>query len=163
MMSHIQADRRRYINHPVYGGTQLPEVRFDHCNMKQTTRQPGSPPTIEDEPTESIADVLEALSDPDCRSILSTTVEPKTAAEIIEECDLSMSTGYRKLNQLSETPLLREQTRIDPDGGNPSEYVCTTSGLEIDIGQDGLELSIEADGEPASSEPSFVRAQVSAD
>lgn len=133
-------------------------------SMNRTPRQTRSPPTTDGrEQIESVDDVLAALSDPDCRSILAATVEPKTAAEVIEACDLSMSTGYRKLNQLSETPLLREQTRVDPVGGNPSEYVCTAEHLELDVGAGGVELTVDTTDETDIAEPSFAGTPVSAD
>ncbi|MFB6079481.1 MAG: helix-turn-helix domain-containing protein [Haloferacaceae archaeon] len=66
--------------------------------------------------------VLDALDDPDCRTIIRHLDEPMTASEVAEECDIPMSTTYRKLDLLSEASLLAEETQVRPDGHHTSQY-----------------------------------------
>jgi len=63
-----------------------------------------------------------ALADPDCRAILDAAETPMTTGELADACDLALSTAYRKVERLSETPLLVEGVRFDPDGDHAAEY-----------------------------------------
>lgn len=54
---------------------------------------------------ESLFDILD---DADCRSILRTTSEGAlSASELSEECDIPLSTTYRKLESLTEAGTVR--------------------------------------------------------
>lgn len=66
--------------------------------------------------------VLDALDDPDCRSIIRALEEPMTATEICDACDLPSSTAYRKLDRLTEADLLTEGTQLRADGHHASVY-----------------------------------------
>ncbi|MFW6152887.1 MAG: DUF7342 family protein [Halobacteriota archaeon] len=68
------------------------------------------------------AEILDVLADEDARTIIRTLNEPMTAKEIQERCDIPESTLYRKLDRLTETGLLHQQTRIRRDGRHTSEY-----------------------------------------
>lgn len=72
--------------------------------------------------TPELQDVLDALTDPDCRAILRQTAEPMTANELTDTCDISRSTLYRKLDLLSSASLVREQDSINPGGGRTTRY-----------------------------------------
>ena len=74
------------------------------------------------EDTPSLQDVLNALDDADCRAILSETTKPMTANELIDACDIPKSTLYRKLDRLSTASLVREQDKINPEGGRITLY-----------------------------------------
>ncbi|MFB6200950.1 MAG: helix-turn-helix domain-containing protein [Halorhabdus sp.] len=73
--------------------------------------------------TPPVQDVLDALDDPDCRAILRNTAEPMTANELIDVCDISKSTLYRKLDLLSSASLVRERDTIGSGGGRITKYV----------------------------------------
>lgn len=66
--------------------------------------------------------VLDALGDAACRAILREVNDPMTAKEIAGITGLPLSTTYRKLDFLSDTYLLREQTELRPDGNHRSRY-----------------------------------------
>ena len=66
------------------------------------------------EPDADTQAVFEALADPDCRMIVGTAVDPMTANELAEACEIPLSTTYRKIDRLTATPLLEERTRLDP-------------------------------------------------
>lgn len=78
-------------------------------------------PFAKEEPPDA-AEILDVLADEDARTIIRTLTEPMTAKEIQERCDIPESTLYRKLDRLSETGLLHQQTRIRRDGRHTSEY-----------------------------------------
>lgn len=85
--------------------------------------------------------VLEALEDPDCRTIIRNLEEPMTASEISETCDIPLSTTYRKLDKMTEATLLEEMTEIRSDGRHTTRYrvgftdvtVSVTESLDLDL------------------------------
>jgi len=84
----------------------------------------------------SLTGVLEALDDPDCRSILRETAEPMTATELIDTCDIPKSTLYRKLDLLGSAQLLRERDTIHPEGGRTTKYQRDFDNVMISIDED---------------------------
>ncbi|MFT4946465.1 MAG: putative transcriptional regulator [Natronomonas sp.] len=92
----------------------------------------------------TLQDVLDALDDPDCRSILRETIEPMTATELTNACDIPKSTLYRKLDLLSTASLVREQETVSPDGGRVTRYECTVEDVTVSIDDEG-EFSVRID------------------
>jgi DNA-binding transcriptional ArsR family regulator len=94
-----------------------------------------------DEDAPALQDVLDALDDPECRSIVSVLEEPMTASEISEASDVPLSTTYRKLELLTEASLLSEGVDIRPDGQHASTYeidfeevvIALTDEREFDV------------------------------
>ena len=104
-------------------------------------------PSREEDPP-SVDDVLDALADDDARRIVSALSEPKTASDISEECDIPLSTTYRKLELLTDASLLAESTDIRRDGQHTTRYsvsfeTVTVSLDEGDDGEGGREFEIE--------------------
>jgi predicted transcriptional regulator len=91
----------------------------------------------------SLTDVAKALDDPDCRAILRETVEPMTANELIETCDIPNSTLYRKLDLLSAASLVREQESINPGGGRTTRYERDFDTIEISMDNDDFSVTVE--------------------
>ena len=90
-----------------------------------------------------------ALEDQDCRAILEATSEDSlTASEISDECDLALSTAYRKLDILSDADLLEEQIRISRSGKHTSEYVRAIEDIQISMDDEGIELQLKRRGTP---------------
>lgn len=80
--------------------------------------------------------VLDALDDPDCRSIIRNLDEPMTADEIAEASDVPLSTTYRKLDLLTEASLLSERTVIQSDGHHTTQYEIAFERVEIELDED---------------------------
>lgn len=88
--------------------------------------------------------VLDALDDPDCRTIIEHLDEPMTASEVSEECDIPMSTTYRKLDLLTEASLLAEGTEIRTDGHHATRYRVDFETVEIGLTAERvLDISID--------------------
>ncbi len=96
-------------------------------------------PSHEEEPP-AVSDVLDALADDAAQRIVIALSEPKTASELSEECDVPLSTTYRKLEDLVEASLLTESTDIRRDGQHTTRY---------SIAFDEVRVSIDADGDRA--------------
>lgn len=87
--------------------------------------------------------VVGCLADDDCRAILRTTHGPRTAPEISDECDIPLSTVYRKVDRLTDLSLLEARIRIDSSGRHPTQYQRGIDGLLIQLGpRDDLSVSV---------------------
>ncbi|MFB6108381.1 MAG: helix-turn-helix domain-containing protein [Haloplanus sp.] len=71
---------------------------------------------------EADTSVLTLLSNESARSILCAANDPSTAKELAEQCGLPLSTVYRKLDQLVNTSLIEETTRVAGYGKHPQQY-----------------------------------------
>jgi len=99
-------------------------------------------PLSGDDPPD-LQSVLDALDDADCRTIIQHLDEPMTATEVSEECDIPMSTTYRKLDLLTEASLLAEGTEIRPDGHHATRYQLDFELVEIGLtDEQKLEVSV---------------------
>lgn len=107
-------------------------------------------PFAEDDVPE-LQDILDALDDPDCRSIVRTLDEPMTADQIAEAADVPLSTTYRKLDLLTEASLLEEGTEIRPDGQHASRY--TVAFEEVIIGlAESREFEVDISRRPRTAD-----------
>jgi len=89
-----------------------------------------------------VEQLLDALSDPDCRAILSAIEESMTAGELSEACDIPQSTTYRKLDLLSDATLLEELTEIRKDGRHTTRYALAFEDVEVSLTED-REFAVE--------------------
>ncbi|MFW5929751.1 MAG: ArsR/SmtB family transcription factor [Halobacteriota archaeon] len=88
-------------------------------------------------------DVYDALGDSDCRKIIDVLDGRMSAQEISEECDIALSTTYRKLDLLSESTLLEESVDLREDGKHTSVYAVDfervlveyDGALDVEIGR----------------------------
>lgn len=89
-----------------------------------------------------ISSLLGALEDDDCRAILEATSEQaRSASELCDCCNLSSSTAYRKIDNLTDAGLLEESIRLSRSGSHTSEYRLAVQNLEISL-DGGVELSM---------------------
>jgi predicted transcriptional regulator len=99
---------------------------------------------VSSEDTPKLQDVLDALDDPACRAILQETIEPMTASELIDACDIPKSTLYRKLELLSSASLVRERDTINPGGGRVTHYERSFDDVMISMDDTGeFSVSVE--------------------
>ncbi|OYR37949.1 transcriptional regulator [Halorubrum sp. Ib24] len=89
-------------------------------------------PSREEDPP-SVDDVLDALADDAARRIVTALTEPKTASDLSEECDIPLSTTYRKLEKLTDASLLRESTDIRRDGQHTTRYSVSFDSVTVSI------------------------------
>lgn len=86
--------------------------------------------------------LLSVLGDPDCRAILRELDGPTTAKELMATCDLSQTTTYRKLDDLSETALVDERTELRDDGHHTTRYVRAVEGVYVDVDDDPFDVRL---------------------
>jgi predicted ArsR family transcriptional regulator len=93
---------------------------------------------------------LDAVGDEDCKTILDAVrTEAKTIPELSEECDIPLSTAYRKVNRLQEADLVAEKNRLPEDCRPKNVYELRFDGAVVTMGEEGF--AVEFAGE--SSEP----------
>lgn len=88
------------------------------------------------------SEVLDALSDDAATSIIGALDKPMTASEVSEECDIPLSTTYRKLDTLAEVDLLEESTEIRRDGQHTTRYTVAFDEITVSVTEDN-ELVVE--------------------
>lgn len=107
----------------------------------------GSDPSLTDAP--DLQSVLNALDDPDCRTIIEHLEEPMTASELQDASGIPTSTLYRKLELLSEASLVNEGTEIRSDGHHTSVYEIGFEEILVRRQEDNsLTVSINRPTEP---------------
>ncbi len=91
-----------------------------------------------------LQDVLDALDDPECRTIIKHMEKPMTAKEVSNRCDIPLSTTYRKLELLVEASLIEEQTEVRVSGRHTARYVLDFEEVNVALDEDrSLEVAIE--------------------
>jgi DNA-binding transcriptional ArsR family regulator len=98
-----------------------------------------------------LQDILDALDDPDCRSIIRNLDKPMTADEIAEAADIPLSTTYRKLDLLTEASLLEEGTEIRPDGQHASRYTVAFEKVIIGVAEN-REFEVDISRRPRTAD-----------
>lgn len=108
-------------------------------------------PSRREEPP-SPSEVLDVLSDNAAQRIVKALEEPMTASQISEECDIPLSTTYRKLDAMTEAKLLEESTEIRRDGQHTTRYAVAFDAVNVSL-TDDRDLVVEFDRpEPRTDE-----------
>lgn len=91
-----------------------------------------------------LQDVLDALDDPECRTIIEYIEEPMTAKEISDGCDIPLSTAYRKLELLNDASLVEEQTELRVSGRHTARYALDFDAVHVVLADDrSLEVTVD--------------------
>jgi len=96
--------------------------------------------SVEDKPIEEI---LDTIGDQHARAVLAAiSVEPKSAKELAEECDLSLPTVYRRLEMLDEYDLVTDRTLVAEDGNHYKVYESNFESTVISLEDDEYRVRI---------------------
>lgn len=100
-----------------------------------------------------LSTVVELLDDDHARSILvATSEQPRSASELSDWRDVSVSTIYRRVDRLLAADLLEEQTRPRPDGHHDTVYVSMLERFELTIQDGSLTWDVEYRGEDVADQ-----------
>jgi predicted transcriptional regulator len=89
---------------------------------------------------EALADLL---GDECARTILvEAKKEPRSAAELSDCAGVSEPTVYRRLERLREYDLVTEDIQPVTDGKNYKLYRTELDGIELDLSEDGFEITV---------------------
>lgn len=88
-------------------------------------------------------ELFEILSDKYAQEILlATSLEKMSAKELIERCDASRATVYRRIDMLIEQDLLKEEMKLDPQGNHYKIYEINLDHIEIDVDEGRFDVEI---------------------
>ncbi len=83
------------------------------------------------------ARLFDALDSEACRTVVQALEDgPLTAKELQAAGDIPLSTVYRCVNELVDTPLVEETTRVSEGGHHASEYSRPVETLIVSFGAD---------------------------
>jgi ADP-dependent phosphofructokinase/glucokinase len=92
----------------------------------------------------SVSTILQAFGDPEKKMVLETVSDtPKIIAEIIEECDLPQTSGYRKINSLIEDGLLYKSGHITRENKKINQYKSAFSNFRINLENKKMSVDIQ--------------------
>ena len=98
--------------------------------------------------------VLNALADQYSQKIMNFTIEkPKSVVEIVKECDIPMTTAYRRINDLEENKILKVTGSVVTDDGKKYFlYQNRLKSVYVVFGLEALDVQIvENEGHGVSS------------
>lgn len=96
--------------------------------------------------------ILQSFGDPEKKAILESATEtPKIITDIIKDCNLSQTSGYRKINSLIDDGLLYKTGHVLRDNKKINKYVCSFSNLRINIENKHTSVELQLMDTEASS------------
>lgn len=88
--------------------------------------------------TRSPDDVLSAIADPDCQTILAASAkQPISVSDVVDQCNIPTATAYRKVDMLVDAGLLHERIQIRPYGRNERQYSLRVDTVHVNITDSG--------------------------
>jgi predicted transcriptional regulator len=120
----------------------LSEARQNAQNGTTYIDEPrDGPRTVSDvRDPEALADLL---GDECARTILvEAKKEPRSAAELSDCAGVSEPTVYRRLERLREYDLVTEDIQPVTDGKNYKLYRTELDGIDLDLNEDGFEITV---------------------
>ena len=88
--------------------------------------------------------ILKALSDEYSRTIMNYTIEkPKSVVDISKDCDVPMTTAYRRVHELEDNKILKITGSIVTDDGKKYFlYQNRLKAIYVVFGLDALDVQI---------------------
>lgn len=77
------------------------------------------------------------------REILAqTSREPMSARALSDECDVALSTIYRRVDDMVANELLVERTQLEADGSHHSVYEANVDHVAVDIDDGSIDVRV---------------------
>lgn len=87
--------------------------------------------------------IVSLLDDEYARTILAaTSIEPMSVSELVDRCDASDPTIYRRIERLREQDLLVERQIPDPDGHHYKRYAARLDHVSVDLDDGEFDVQI---------------------
>ena len=119
------------------------ETKFFESIFQTTTKKSKDKwYTLYDSRISSI--ILQAFGDPDKKKILEcVSSTPQIISDILSNCDLPQTSGYRKINSLINDGLLLQSGYIAKDNKKINKYVCAFNNLKINIEKSKITIDVQ--------------------
>jgi biotin operon repressor len=96
------------------------------------------------------AAIFRLLDDQYARCILTeTSTEPMSAKELGDACDASLSTIYRRADDLQDHGLLTESTEVDAEGHHYTRYQSLVENVNVGFDDGDVEVTLSKRSDPA--------------
>ena len=97
--------------------------------------------------------VLAVLQDEECRQSLSALeTEARSVTELTDRLQISKSTTYRKISELTDAGLVAEQVRLQPFTRHRKEYVHIVDDVDVRVvGDSDLQVTLQLSDSPSSA------------
>lgn len=101
-------------------------------------------PRVAEDP--SPTEVFALLDDDYARALLAATSHrPMTATELSNDCDMSLSTVYRRLDALEHCGLVTARTRLADDGHHVDVYEAQMDELTVCLTDGAFDVSLSVE------------------
>jgi len=88
--------------------------------------------------------ILQAFGDPEKKKILESVSDtPKIISDILKDCDLPQTSGYRKINGMIADGLLFKTGYVIKDNKKINKYVCVFDDLNINIEKSKITINVQ--------------------
>lgn len=106
------------------------------------SRDAPRPPNQPDTP--DVQQLLYAIQDDYCRTVIRLLAEPMTANEIATAMETPLSTTYRKLDRLCDASLVEQTTDIRAAGQHVTKFQLSfeTVKLRLDVDEQHVDMSV---------------------
>jgi len=96
-------------------------------------------------------EIIELLSDEYTNRLLDVlSVEQRPARELLDTCNMSRATVYRRLNRLADHGLVTTDTQLHPDGHHRKVFSTMLEGISVEFIDDEITVCLEVrDGSDA--------------
>ena len=97
---------------------------------------------------DGVVSVLDVISDEGSRAILRSLGNDMTPQDISEDCDIPLSTVYRKLEFMEDVSLVTQDVRMEKGktGGHPETFDTNFRSITVELTDDGeLRLRVSRD------------------
>ncbi len=81
--------------------------------------------------------IVGLINDDDAVSLFRSATDPKTVSMLAAECDIPLSTAYRKVETLEDAGLIEEVAQGLADASGPAWYRRTVDGVRVTL-RDGV-------------------------
>ncbi|GAB7013109.1 ArsR/SmtB family transcription factor [Halolamina salina] len=99
---------------------------------------------------EDLAAIASLIEDEYARSILRHTSErPLSANELMDRCDASKATTYRRIDRLREHDLIESYQEYDPEGHHYEVYAATLEELRVRLVDGEFVVDLDRTRDPA--------------
>jgi DNA-binding transcriptional ArsR family regulator len=123
----------------------------------EATEEPDHDPEDRSRSVEP-ATLLELLEDDYARRILAAVADdPRPARDLMDACDASRATVYRRLNRLEEADLVAARTTVHPDGHHRKVFEATIEEATIALDGDGVSAEVTVSTRSAGAAPGDLR------
>ena len=124
------------------GADGLERKFFESILQTKLKKSKGNWHTITDSHVN--ATILQAFGDPEKKKILESVSDaPKIIADILKECNLPQTSGYRKINSLIDDGLLVQSDQVIKDNKKINKYVCILTNLKINIEKNKIVVDVQ--------------------